>query len=211
MLIALDIRRSAPPAPVVSVHPRPSVRWSGLRARLLSPAQQRAVCGSQKTSSSSSRSPAPATKSRGGSAHRICRGRWNNPLGLRPEKFDKIGFPRRKRCVSGCLAARKRGGSGPDTDSSQGFRDFIDNNVEAEALRLLQHVSRGASFHGLWPGFGEPEPLTWLGARTRTLRLGAAVLVLPWHNPVLLAEQAATLDLLSGGRLVFSASARVTD
>jgi alkanesulfonate monooxygenase SsuD/methylene tetrahydromethanopterin reductase-like flavin-dependent oxidoreductase (luciferase family) len=45
--------------------------------------------------------------------------------------------------------------------------------------------------------------LTWLGARTRTLRLGTAVLVLPWHNPVLLAEQAATLDLLSGGRLDF--------
>jgi len=29
------------------------------------------------------------------------------------------------------------------------------------------------------------------------------VLVLPWHNPVLLAEQAATIDLLSGGRLDF--------
>ncbi|MGH7113983.1 MAG: LLM class flavin-dependent oxidoreductase, partial [Stellaceae bacterium] len=37
----------------------------------------------------------------------------------------------------------------------------------------------------------------------RHLRLGTAVLVLPWHNPVLLAEQAATLDLLSGGRLDF--------
>ena len=29
------------------------------------------------------------------------------------------------------------------------------------------------------------------------------MIVLPWHNPVLLAEQAATLDLISGGRLDF--------
>jgi alkanesulfonate monooxygenase SsuD/methylene tetrahydromethanopterin reductase-like flavin-dependent oxidoreductase (luciferase family) len=35
------------------------------------------------------------------------------------------------------------------------------------------------------------------------MRLGTAVIVLPWHNPVLLAEQAATVDLLSGGRLEF--------
>ena len=35
------------------------------------------------------------------------------------------------------------------------------------------------------------------------MRLGTAVIVLPWHNPVLLAEQAATIDLLSGGRLDF--------
>ena len=42
--------------------------------------------------------------------------------------------------------------------------------------------------------------LAWLGARTKSLRLGTAVMVLPWHNPVLLAEQAATLDAL-GNRL----------
>jgi alkanesulfonate monooxygenase SsuD/methylene tetrahydromethanopterin reductase-like flavin-dependent oxidoreductase (luciferase family) len=44
---------------------------------------------------------------------------------------------------------------------------------------------------------------TALAMRTTTLRLGSAVIVLPWHNPVLLAEEAATLDLVSGGRLDF--------
>ena len=93
--------------------------------------------------------------------------------------------------------------AGPDTDSSQGFRDFIDNNVEAEALGY--HSTFLVEHH--FTGFGQVSAslnlLTWLGARTRHLRLGTAVLVLPWHNPVLLAEQAATLDLLSGGRLDF--------
>jgi alkanesulfonate monooxygenase SsuD/methylene tetrahydromethanopterin reductase-like flavin-dependent oxidoreductase (luciferase family) len=98
-------------------------------------------------------------------------------------------------------AQAKRGG--PDADSAAGFREFIDNNVEAEALGY--HSSFLVEHH--FTGFGQISAtlnlLTWLGARTRTLRLGTAVIVLPWHNPVLLAEQAATLDLLSGGRLDF--------
>jgi len=93
--------------------------------------------------------------------------------------------------------------TGPDTDSSQGFRDFIENNVEAEELGY--HSTFLVEHH--FTGFGQVSAslnlLTWLGSRTRHLRLGTAVLVLPWHNPVLLAEQAATLDLLSGGRLDF--------
>ena len=44
---------------------------------------------------------------------------------------------------------------------------------------------------------------TALAMRTTRLRLGTAVIVLPWHNPVLLAEQAATLDLISSGRFDF--------
>jgi alkanesulfonate monooxygenase SsuD/methylene tetrahydromethanopterin reductase-like flavin-dependent oxidoreductase (luciferase family) len=98
-------------------------------------------------------------------------------------------------------AQARRGG--PDTDSSQGFREFIDNNVEAETLGYYSTFLVEHHFTGFGQVSASLNLLTWLGARTRHLRLGTAVLVLPWHNPVLLAEQAATLDLLSGGRLDF--------
>src|SRR5208283_4452428 len=38
-------------------------------------------------------------------------------------------------------------------------------------------------------------------ARTRTLRVGFSVLLLPLHHPIRLAEDIATLDVLSGGRV----------
>jgi alkanesulfonate monooxygenase SsuD/methylene tetrahydromethanopterin reductase-like flavin-dependent oxidoreductase (luciferase family) len=98
-------------------------------------------------------------------------------------------------------AQAKRGG--PEIDSSQGFRDFIENNVEAEALGYYSTFLVEHHFTGFGQVSASLNLLTWLGARTRQLRLGTAVLVLPWHHPVLLAEQAATLDLLSGGRLDF--------
>jgi len=92
---------------------------------------------------------------------------------------------------------------GPDVDSGQGYRQFVDYNIEAEALGY--HSTFLVEHH--FTGFGQVSAslslLTWVAAKTRTLRLGTAVLVLPWHNPVLLAEQAATIDLLSGGRLDF--------
>jgi alkanesulfonate monooxygenase SsuD/methylene tetrahydromethanopterin reductase-like flavin-dependent oxidoreductase (luciferase family) len=97
-------------------------------------------------------------------------------------------------------SAQARRGS-PDVDSGAGFREFVDNNVEAEALGYRSSFLVEHHFTGFGQVSATLNLLTWVGARTSTLRLGTAVMVLPWHNPVLLAEQAATVDLLSGGRL----------
>src|SRR6478736_5893664 len=98
-------------------------------------------------------------------------------------------------------AQAQRGG--PDLDSGQGFRDYVEYNVEAEALGYNSAFVVEHHFTGFGQVSASLTLLTWLAARTRTLRLGTAVMVLPWHNPVILAEQAATLDLMSDGRLDF--------
>ena len=43
--------------------------------------------------------------------------------------------------------------------------------------------------------------LATVAARTQRIRLGTAVYVIPFHHPLRLAEETATLDILSGGRL----------
>src|SRR5436305_3823183 len=98
-------------------------------------------------------------------------------------------------------AQAQRGGD--DIDDAQAFRDYIHYNVEAEALGYDSSFVVEHHFTGFGQVSASLNLLTWVAARTSSLRLGTAVLVLPWHNPVLLAEQAATIDLLSGGRLEF--------
>jgi probable F420-dependent oxidoreductase len=52
---------------------------------------------------------------------------------------------------------------------------------------------------------GIPDPLIWfayVAAVTKTIRFGTGVLILPEHQPAVLAKTAATLDHLSGGRLM---------
>ena len=50
-----------------------------------------------------------------------------------------------------------------------------------------------------------PDPvqlLTYLAAKTKTIQLGTGVIVLPWHDPMRVAEQITMLDNLSGGRMI---------
>ena len=58
------------------------------------------------------------------------------------------------------------------------------------------------------------EPLTilsYVAATTNTIGLGTSVLVLPYHNPIRLAKTAATLDVVSGGRLTLGVGVGVIE
>jgi alkanesulfonate monooxygenase SsuD/methylene tetrahydromethanopterin reductase-like flavin-dependent oxidoreductase (luciferase family) len=96
--------------------------------------------------------------------------------------------------------ARARGGPAGD---SEGYHEFIRYVIAAEELGFSSVFLVEHHFTGFGQVSASLNLLSYLAARTEKIRLGTAVVVLPWHNPVLVAEEAATLDLLSNGRLDF--------
>src|ERR1700740_61894 len=94
--------------------------------------------------------------------------------------------------------ARARGGPAGDSD---GYHNFIKYVVAAAELVFSSVFLGEHHFTGLGQVSASLNLLSYLAARTEKIRLGPAVVVLPWHNPALVAEQAATLDLLSNGGL----------
>jgi len=69
-----------------------------------------------------------------------------------------------------------------------------------DSLWVWDHVLLGVQPH--FPIIDSLSLLTAVGARTSRIKLGTGVLVLPMRNPVLLAKQLSSMDLLSGGRLL---------
>lgn len=103
----------------------------------------------------------------------------------------------------------------PDRDSALKLAAFAEE-LGFESLWTTEHIVVPAGYETSYPYArsgrmpeGEdapmPESLTWLAfvaAATSTIKLATGVLVVPQRNPLVLAKTVATLDVLSGGRVI---------
>lgn len=92
-----------------------------------------------------------------------------------------------------------------------------------DALARVARAAEDAGFESVWTGEHVvlPDPqvppspvppegrmldpavaLTWVAAHTTRLKLATGIIILPQRNPLVLAKELASLDVLSGGRLV---------
>jgi alkanesulfonate monooxygenase SsuD/methylene tetrahydromethanopterin reductase-like flavin-dependent oxidoreductase (luciferase family) len=81
------------------------------------------------------------------------------------------------------------------------YREHLEESVLAEELGF---DNVWASEHHFSPDAWNPSPLTFLtavAARTTRVRVGTYVLLLPFHNPIRVAEDIAVLDNISNGRV----------
>jgi probable F420-dependent oxidoreductase len=96
--------------------------------------------------------------------------------------------------------------------------------VTPEAIAAVARAAENAGFESFWGGehiaLADPQTpaspmppridfvdlnvtMAFAAAHTRSLRFGTGIMILPLRNPVVLAKQLASVDLMSGGRLIF--------
>ena len=108
------------------------------------------------------------------------------------------------------------------TDFGLAIRNFVGPGEvpDIQALYAYSERAEALGFESLWawdhvllgvePSFPIVDSITMLGAiaaRTRTIKLGTGVLVLPLRNPVVAAKALGSLDVISGGRLILGVAA----
>jgi alkanesulfonate monooxygenase SsuD/methylene tetrahydromethanopterin reductase-like flavin-dependent oxidoreductase (luciferase family) len=95
----------------------------------------------------------------------------------------------------------------PDVSIPQSINDVMEKIELADKLGMDEiwlgehHFSRHGLVSGIFSMLGN------IAKRVKNARIGSAVVVLPFHNPILVAEEAATIDILSNGRFTLGIGA----
>ena len=72
-----------------------------------------------------------------------------------------------------------------------------------DSLWVSDHVVLPTDHKGFGNVFYDPlVSLSYIAQKTDRIKLGTSVMVLPYRNPVVLAKQISTIDVLSGGRVI---------
>ena len=108
------------------------------------------------------------------------------------------------------------------------FSINMGSSVQPDRLVAAARAAEAAGFESVWAGehvvlpdpqvapspMGPQDPaldsllaLAWAAAHTTRLRLGTGIVILPQRNPVVLAKEVASLDMLSGGRVALGIGA----
>jgi len=89
------------------------------------------------------------------------------------------------------------------TEAALGYHEYGEYIQHAERLGYTSAWLVEHHFTGFSQLSATLNYISYLAGITSKIRLGSAVVVVPWHNPILLAEQIATIDQLSKGRYDF--------
>src|SRR5262245_16960146 len=86
-----------------------------------------------------------------------------------------------------------------------GFNTGYWGSSPADNLELAQEADR-LGFHSVWTaeayGSDAVSPLVWLAAQTERVEVGTAIMQMTARTPAMTAMTAATIDLLTGGRML---------
>jgi probable F420-dependent oxidoreductase len=108
----------------------------------------------------------------------------------------------------------------PDRDAAIELAKTVEG-LGFESMWTTEHVVVPSGYESTYPysksgrmhqgeDFPSPDPLVWLSfiaAVTEHIRLATGILVVPLRNPLVLAKQVATLDVLSNGRVTLGVGA----
>ena len=83
------------------------------------------------------------------------------------------------------------------------YKDHLELGDLAEPLGFDSIFALEHHFTGYSMSPAPVQLLSYFAGRTKRVALGTAVIVLPWHDPIRVAESIALLDVLCGGRCLF--------